>query len=272
MPHVASPGTGELSRFDPTMPHPARVYNAWLGGKDNYAPDREVAALVVRHRPQAVAAARENRRFLARAVRYLAQCHGIRQFLDIGAGLPARGNTHEVAQQVDVWSRVVYVDNDSMVLAHARARLTSTAEGCCDYLQADLRDTGYILQRAAQTMDITRPAAVLLLAVLHFVPDADDPAGVVSRLAGALAPGSCVVISHLTADLAPEAVSGGVEVYNNLVPTQVFPRSYAQVTDLFAGLSLVAPGVAPISEWRFDAAAPPVTDLYGGVARKVARR
>jgi hypothetical protein len=258
--------------FDLSEPHPARVYNAWLGGKDNYAPDREVADLVVGHRPQAVAAARENRRFLVRTVRYLAQCHGIRQFLDIGAGLPAPGNTHEVAQRVDVWSRVLYVDNDPVVLAHARERLTSTAEGSCDYLQADLRDTGCILRRAARTMDISLPVAVLLLAVLHFIPDDDHPAGVVAELVGALAPGSSVVISHLTADLAPDAVSEGVRAYNKLVPMSVFPRTHAQVTELLAGLSLIAPGVVPIGEWRADTQTRPVSDFFGGIARKRARR
>lgn len=257
--------------FNPSVAHPARVYDVWLGGKDNYARDREAAALVVRHRPEAVIAARENRHFLARAVRYLAQCHGIRQFLDIGAGLPAPGNTHEVAQRVDAWSRVVYVDNDPVVLAHARARLTSTAEGSCDYVQADLRDIGYILQQAARTMDLGLPVAVLLLAVLHFVPDADDPAGVVAQLARALAPGTCVVISHLTADIAPDAVSDGVEAYNKLVPTAVFPRSHRQVSDLLAGLSLVAPGVVPLSEWRSDEVIRPVTDFYAGIACKRAR-
>jgi len=259
-------------KFNPDVPHPARVYNVWLGCKDNFAADRDVAALVVHHRPEAMIAARENRRFLVRAVRYLAQSHGIRQFLDIGSGLPGPGNTHEVAQQVDTWSRVVYVDHDPVVLAHARALLTSTIEGSCDYLQADLRDPSYILQQAARTLDLALPVGVLLLAVLHFVPDADDPAGVVAELAGALAPGSCVVVSHLTADFAPEAVGEGVAAYNTLVPTAVFPRSHTQVTELLAGLSLVPPGVVPVSEWRSDIMTRPVTDLYSGVARKLARR
>lgn len=268
---VSSPGAGAWSVFDPSIAHPARVCNTWLGGKDNYGADRDAAALVVRHRPQAVAGARENRRFLARAVRYAAGRHGIRQFLDIGAGLPAPGNTHEVAQQADARSRVVYVDKDPVVLGHIRALLTSTAEGSCEYLQADLRDSSCILESAARTLDLALPVAVLLLAVLHFVPDADDPAGAVAELAGALAPGSCVVVSHLTADFAPEAVSDGVRAYNRLVPTPVFPRSHAQVSGLFAGLSAVAPGVVPIGEWRADGPARPVTDLYGGVACKVTR-
>jgi SAM-dependent methyltransferase len=261
-----------VGAFDPSVAHPARVYNAWLGGKDNSEADRDVAALVVHHRPQAVVAARENRRFLARVVRYLAQCHGIRQFLDIGSGLPGPCNTHEVAQAVDVLSRVVYVDNDPVVVAHALALATSTLEGCCDYVQADLRDPGYVLRQATKTLDLSLPVAVLLLAVLHFVADGDGPAEVVAELADALAPGSCVAISHLTADFAPDAVGGGVAAYNKLVPTAIFPRSHRQVTDLLAGLSLVAPGVVPISEWRLDTVVHAVSDLYGGVACKRARR
>ena len=267
---LSDPGAGEPNASHLSVAHPARVYDVWLGGKNNYPADRDVAVLVTHHWPRA-AAARENRRFLARVVRYLAQCQGIRQFLDIGSGLPGPGNTHEVAQAVDAWSRVVYVDSAPVVAAHARAVMAGTSEGCCDFLQADLRDPGYILAQAARTVDLARPVAVLLLAVLHFVPDADNPAGVVTELAAALAPGSCVAISHMTADFAPEAVGGGVEAYNGLVPTAVLPRSHAQVTDLFAGLSLVAPGVVPICAWGSDTMARPVTDFYGGVGRKLPR-
>ncbi len=258
--------------FDPTVAHPARVYNVWLDGKDHYPADREAAARVIERRPQVVAAARANRLFLCRAVRYIAQHHTVTQFLDIGVGLPAPDNTHVIAQRINPRSRIVYVDNDPLVMAHARALLTSTDEGSCDYLRADLRDTGYILRRSARTMDLTQPVAVLLLAVLHFVPDADDPAGVVAKLTSDLAPGSFVVISHLTADFAPEAVSGGVDAYNKLVPTPVIARTHAQVTGLFAGLPLVAPGVVPVSEWRPDMIVRPVTDVYAGIARKPARR
>jgi S-adenosyl methyltransferase len=273
VPHVASPGTSELRPFDPSVPHPARVYNVWLGGKDHFEPDREVAGRVMQQRPQVVGAAVANRQFLGRAVRHLARCYGVRQFLDIGPGLPAPDNTHEVAQQVDAWSRVVYVDNDTLVMTHARALLTSTDEGSCDYLHADLRDTEYILKETRRTLDFSRPVAVLLLAVLHFVPDTDDPAGIVTALAGPLTAGSCVVISHLTADSAPEAVSGGVAAYNALVPTPVIARTHAQVTELFGGLPLVPPGVVPVSEWRPDTAAGPrAADIYAGVARKLPRR
>jgi hypothetical protein len=257
-----------MGPFDPCVAHPARVYNVWLGGKDHYAADREAAAKVIDQRPQVVGAALANRQFLARAVRYLVTCHGIAQFIDIGPGLPAPGNTHEIAQQADAWSRVVYVDDDPLVISHARALLTSSDEGSCDYLQADLRDTEAILREAGRTLDFARPVAVLLLAVLHFVPDADDPARIVAALIEPLAPGSCVAISHLTRDFAPDAVDGGVEAYNALVPTPIFPRSHAQVTGLFAGLPLIAPGVVPVAEWRPQSVSLQVTDVYAGIARK----
>jgi hypothetical protein len=258
--------------FDPSVPQPARVYDAWLGGKDHYAADRETAIRVIELRPQVIAAAWANRRFLGRAVRYLAERRAITQFLDIGAGMPARDNTHQIAQRVDPRSRVVYVDSDPIVMAHARALLTSSPEGTCGYLQADVRDTECILRQAARTLDFTQPVAVLLLAVLHFVPDADDPAGIVAALARGLHPGSCVAISHLTADFAPEAVGEAVDAYNKVVPTPVTARTHAEVTGLFAGLPLVAPGVVPVSEWRPDAVVRQVVDLYGGVARTPARR
>ena len=264
--------TGLLRDFDPSVPQSARVYDAWLGGKDHYGADRDVAARVAEARPQVVTAARANRRLLARAVRYLAQCHGVSQFLDIGVGLPTRENTHQIAQGIDPRARVVYVDHDPVVMAHAQALLTSGPLGCCDYLHADLRDTGCILRHAARTLDFSQPVAMLLLAVLHFVPDAHDPPGIVAVLTKGLAGSSFVVISHLTADFAPEAVRDAAEIYNKVVSTPVIPRSHAEVTGLFAGLPLVAPGVVPVSEWRSDEIARQVVDLYGGVACTAARR
>jgi hypothetical protein len=150
--------------------------------------------------------------------------------------------------------------------------LTSGTEGCCDYLHADLRDTEYVLGHAARTLDLTQPVAVLLLAVLHFIPDVDDPQGIVATLTRAMAPGSCVAISHLTGDFAPEAVGEAVDAYNKEVPTPVIARTHAEVTGLFAGLPLVAPGVVPVSEWRPDAIVRQIVDLYGGVARIPVRR
>ena len=195
--------------FDPSVPHPARVYAYWLGGKDHYAADRHAAEEVICRRPQVVAGARANRAFLSRVVRFLAAECGIRQFLDIGTGLPTPDNTHEVAQTIAPDCRIVYVDNDPLVLVHARALLTSTRQGSCDYLEADLRNAPAILAGAAQTLDLARPVAVLLLAVLHFVTDSDDPAGIVGALANELAPSSYLVVSHLTADFAPDSVAAG---------------------------------------------------------------
>jgi S-adenosyl methyltransferase len=267
MPQGPSLDLSALSRFNPEVPHPARVYNVWLGGKDAYAADRKAAEQVASCRPQVVAGARANRAFLARVVRYLAGQRGIRQFLDIGPGLPAPGNTHEVAQAIDPQSKIVYVDNDPMVLSHARALLTSR-EGTCEYIDADLRDPDTILKDAARTLNFTQPAAVMLVAILHFIPDADAPAGLVAALAGALAPGSFVAISHLTSDFAPEQVTAGVAAYNALVPAGITARSHAQVTALFGGLPLVAPGVVPVAEWRPAHLGSPgqTADVYAGLA------
>jgi hypothetical protein len=255
----AAPSTVN-SRFDPYVPHPARVYNVWLGGKDNYAADRDAASEVIRHSPQVVAGALANRHFLARVVRLLAGGHGIRQFLDIGTGLPAPDNTHEVAQQAAPECRIVYVDNDPLVLTHARALLTSTPEGTCDYIDADLRDTATILGQAARTLDFAQP-------------DADDPASIVKALAAGLAPGSYIAISHLTADFAPGTVTAGVAAYNTLVPQSLTPRTRAQVIGLFAALPLLPPGVVPVTRWHpgIRDPPPPAHDLYAGVARTPGR-
>src|SRR5258708_17711701 len=209
--------------LDPRVPQSSRVYNAWLGGEDHYAADREVAARVIERRPQVVAAAWANRLFLGRAVRYMAQRHGVTQFLDIGAGLPAPDNTHVVAQRIDPQARVVYVDSDPLVMAHARALLTSGPEGACDHVHADLRDTEYVLRSAPRTLDFAQPVAVLLLAALHFVPDADAAADVVAALAGASVPGGFVAISHLTGDFAPEAAGEARTPHNQAVPTPSAP-------------------------------------------------
>jgi len=255
------------SRFDPETPHPARIYNYWLGGKDHFPADRRAAEEVIRHRPEVVTGARANRAFLARSVRHLAARCGIRQFLDIGTGLPAPAGTHEVAQQAAPDCAVVYADNDPLVLVFARALLTCRPPGRCGYVDADLRDTATLLEKASRTLDFTQPTAVLLLAVLHFIPDADDPAAIVATLTSALAPGSYLVISHLTGDLAPGPMAAGVAAYNDMVPTGVTPRTHAEVTALFGGLSLVPPGVVPVAEWRATADPGARADLYAGMAR-----
>jgi len=263
--------SGPVRVFEASVPCAARVYSVWLDGEDHFAADRAAAARVIERRPQVVAAAQANRLFLSRVVRYMAHRHGVSQFLDIGAGLPAPDDTHVIAQRIDPSARVVYVDNDPFVVACARARLPNIPGGC-ECIHADLRDTEFILRRAAGTLDLTQPVAVLLLAVLHFVSDADNPAGVVAELTSALAPGSCIAISHLTGDLAPEAVGKAVDTYNALVPTPVTARTHAQVSGLFEGLPLITPGVVPVSEWRPDMITRQVADLYGGIARTVARR
>jgi hypothetical protein len=261
-------------RFDPHRPHPARVYNFWLGGKDHFYADRKAAQEVIRARPQVVDGARANRAFHARVVRYLAAQAGIRQFLDIGAGLPAPDNTHEVAQQVARDCRIVYCDNDPGVLAHARALLVSDPAGACAYVDADVRDSATILGNAARTLDLARPVAVLLLALLHFLPDSDDPGRVVTALAHQLVPGSFVAVSHLTADFAPEKVSAAAHAYNALAPAPVTPRTHSQVSALFGALPLVAPGVVRVTEWRPDTDFPvgQAIDLYAGLARVASGR
>jgi S-adenosyl methyltransferase len=255
--------------LDPRVPHSARVYGYWLGGKDYYPADRNAAEEVIRVRPQVVAGARANRQFLARVVRFLAANCGIRQFLDIGTGLPAPDNTHEIAQAVNPRCRVVYCDNDPLVLAHARALLTSAPQGRCDYIGADLRDTTTILTHAATTLDLTQPVAVLLLAVLHFLPDAADPAHAVASLAAPLPPGSYLAVSHLTADFAPEQVAAATHAYNTLAPVPVTARTHTQVTALLGGHPLVAPGVVKVTEWRPDTGSQihQTADLYAGLAR-----
>ena len=260
--------TATSAWFTPDVPHPARVYSVWIGGKDHYRADRNVAEEVAACRPQVVAGARANRAFLARVVRYLAGPCGVRQFLDIGPGLPAPGATHAVAQAMAPESRIVYVDNDPLVLMHARALLISTRGEACGYVGADLRDPGTILKEAARTLDFSRPTALILAAVLHFLPDADDPTGVVAAVMAGLAPGSFVAISHLTCDFAPDQVLSGVAAYNAAVPVGIAARSHAEVTALFGGLSLVAPGVVPVAEWRPDAGDRPArhADLYAGLA------
>jgi hypothetical protein len=262
----AGPGTG----FDASGPHQARVYAYWLGGKDHFPADRQVAEEVLEHRPQVVTGARANRNFLARVAGYLTREAGIRQFLDVGAGLPAPDGTHEVAQAIAPHSRVVYVDHDPLVLAHGRALLTGdTRHGAVACVEADARDPATVLAGAATTLDLSRPVAVLLLAILHFITDDEDPAGTVAALADGLAPGSYLAISHLTADFAPGQVGAAVDAYNTHMPAPVIARTHRQVTGLFAGLPLVAPGVVPISGWRPrpQCALPVPADLYAGLAR-----
>jgi O-methyltransferase involved in polyketide biosynthesis len=239
----------DLPAFDPRVPSPARMWNYWLGGKDNFAADREAGQRVLEVMPSMPAIARSARLFLADAVTQLADGHGIRQFLDTGTGLPTADNTHDVAQRVAPGSRIVYVDYDPVVLTHARALLTSSPEGKTDYIQADLRDAGTILQAAARTLDFTRPVAVILIAVLHFIPDADDPYQAVTRLMAAVPSGSYLVMAHAASDIAPEAAAEMTQTYNAMSPASITPRSREQVARFFDGLQMIPPGLVPIAEW-----------------------
>jgi hypothetical protein len=257
-----------LQRLDTNVAHSARVYDYWLGGKDNFAADREAGDRVIAIRPAIRSDVRENRAFLRRAVRYLTADAGIRQFLDIGTGLPSAGNTHEVAQETASDARVVYVDNDPLVLAHARALLTG-APGTTAYLDADLRVPGKILRDAAGTLDLGQPVAVMLVAVLHHVTDAQDPAGLVKTLMAAVPPGSYLVISHPAADVQSEAVAQVAAQYNQHVATGQTRRTREQVTGFFDGLELLPPGVVQTPQWRPEVppSGPPVP-MWAGVARK----
>ena len=248
----SSTSGGNVEQINSRVAHPARVYNVWLGGKDNYAVDREAAEQAVAANPDIRPAVHANRAFLGRAVRHLATQTGISQFLDIGTGIPTANNTHEVAQRAVPESRIVYVDNDPVVLAHARALLTSRPEGATAYIDADLRDTGTILRQAAATLDFSRPIGLVLVAILQYISDADDPYGIVTRLLGALPPGSHLVISHPASDIGAEKVAESMRRYNERAGQreQATPRNHAEVTRFFDGLDLLEPGVVRLPRWR----------------------
>jgi hypothetical protein len=236
--------------LDTSVAHSARVYDYWLGGKDNFAADREAGDQVIAVRPAIRADVRANRAFLGRAIRFLAADAGVYQFLDIGTGIPAAANTHEVAQAAAPRSRIVYVDNDPVVLTHARALLTSCPEGATAYLDADMCQPETILRSAAHTLDFGQPVAVVLVAVLHHVPDAQDPWGIVRTLMAAVPPGSHLVISHLAADIETQAVTEVARRYNALVPAGQKRRTLDEVTRFFDGLELLRPGVVQTVGWR----------------------
>jgi hypothetical protein len=260
-------------RIDTSVPHPARRYDYWLGGKDNFAADRESGDAVAAAYPGIHIAAIENRRFLGRAVGFLAREAGIRQFLDIGTGIPSANNTHEVAQAIAPESRIVYVDNDPIVLVHARALLTSSPEGATAYLDADLRDPDRILNHPDlhRTIDLSQPVGLMLVAILHFILDSDQPYEIVSRLLKALPPGSYLVITHATYDFLPPDTVAQLNAANEARGVVFRPRSRAEVARFLDGLELVPPGIVPVSEWRPEGDEPYPSDVdasvYGAVAR-----
>jgi hypothetical protein len=258
--------------FNSGVPHPARVYDYWLGGKDNYAADRALGDAVIAAMPSTRSSARANRAFLGRAVRYLAAEAGIRQFLDIGTGIPTAGNTHEVAQAAAPGSRIVYVDNDPIVMAHARALMTSHPAGATAFMQADLREPGRILAdpELRATLDLGKPVALMLVAVLHFLTGAENPRGIVAELLGALPSGSYLAISNITADFDPDSAAVAQAAGQRSGVTYV-PRSHAEVAAFFTGLDLVDPGVVPLLAWRPDDGTPedPIAvPSYAAMGRK----
>jgi hypothetical protein len=264
-------GKAKPPAFDTSVANQARIYDYLLGGKDNYAADREAVDAVIKIAPEMGFTARANRAFLGRAVRYLAAEAGIRQFLDIGTGIPTAGNTHHVAQAAAPESRVVYVDYDPIVLAHARALLNSSEAGATEYIDADLRDTDTILARASRLLDFTQPVAVTMLFILHAIPDEDDPHAIVATVLDALPPGSYLALSHLGSDIFDEQAQQGFQnIVGRMSQQQYTGRSREQMLRFFKGMELVEPGLVRIEEWRPDPGS--VNDYkstaWGAVGRK----
>jgi hypothetical protein len=260
------------TEIDTSRPHPARMYDAYLGGKDNYAADREAVRQVLRAAPEVREIARANRAFLQRVVRFLAGEAGIRQLIDIGTGIPAAGNVHEVAGQVAPGTRVVYVDNDPIVHVHANALLTGS--GTTRIVLADLRDPEAILQhpKVGELIDFGQPVGLLLVAILHFLTEEENPTGILATLREALAPGSYLALSHVTGDFRAEAAQQAAAVYNQATSTATL-RSHAQIEAFFDGWDLVEPGLVQAPLWRPDGKPPRPKDLskiwiYGGVRRR----
>jgi hypothetical protein len=240
---------GKKLRFDTSVAHQARIYYYWLGGKDNFAADRAAGDKALAVNPHIVKGVRASRAFLVRVVSYLAGGAGIRQFLDIGTGIPTANNTHEVAQAIAPDSRIVYVDNDPVVLLHAQALLTSNQAGACAYVDADFRYPDKILARAAEVLDLGRPTALMLLGILQLIPDSDKPYEAVATLLNELCPGSYLAISHPAGDLDPKVVKAAA-VLDTMSAEKRTMRGHDQVELFFAGTELVAPGLVPVNKWR----------------------
>jgi hypothetical protein len=267
------------AEIDLHIAHASRIYDYLLGGTNNFGVDQEMAETVFGGVYEggidvARADVRANRAFLGRTVRHLAAGAGIRQFLDIGTGIPTEENVHQVAQRVAPEARIVYVDYDLIVQAHARLLLEGTPEGATAYITADLREPDRILHQASVTLDLSQPVALMLVGILHVIPDADDAYGIVSRLLDALAPGSHLVVSHLASDINPEEMVEAVRRLNGRTRETFFLRDRTEVGKFFDGLELLDPGVVPIDRWRpADPAAPVDPDqrtipILGAVGRK----
>jgi SAM-dependent methyltransferase len=264
----------DAPRIDTSRPHPARVYDWWLGGKDNYPVDEALARKILESDATVLRGARANRRFMHRAVRTAAEA-GIRQFLDIGTGIPTEPNLHQVAQSVAPEAKVVYADNDPIVLRHAEALLNGTPEGSTAYVHADVRDIGTLLARAGETLDLARPVALSLVALTHYLdddPDGDDVHGLVAKYVDALAPGSYLILSQVTPDLSPADVEkGAAHFHRSGLP--FYPRPLDEFRRFFDGLELLGPGVIPAYGWRPEpedvaVQAEGIVPVYAGVARK----
>jgi S-adenosyl methyltransferase len=258
MDEAAAPGgsaDGKAGRppFDTSVANQARIYDYLLGGKDNYEADRAAVDAVLKVAPEMGFTARANRAFLGRVVRYLAAEAGMRQFLDIGTGIPTQGNTHQVAQAIAPESRVVYVDYDPVVLAHARALLTSHEAGATEYIDADLRDAPAIVGQAARLLDFTKPVAVTMLLLLHVIPDSEDPYAMVAKVMDAMPSGSYLAVSHLGSELLErEAKQGFEDIVSRQAQQQYIGRNRQQMMRFFEGTDLVEPGIVRVEEWRPD--------------------
>jgi hypothetical protein len=262
------------SRLDTSVAHSARRYDYWLGGKDNFAADRESGDAIAAAFPTIRLAVRENRNFLRRAVTFLTEEAGVRQFLDIGTGLPTANNTHQVAQAIAPQSRIVYVDNDPLVLVHARALLASSPEGATAYVDADLREPMTILNNPdlQRTLDFSQPVALMLVAVLHFILDEDQPFAIVRQLVQALPPGSFLVVAQATYDPLPPDTVAALEAANARGNPKSRPRSREEFARFFEGLDILPPGIVSVAEWRAESEPQPrpsFVDIsgYAAVAR-----
>ncbi|MEF9907508.1 SAM-dependent methyltransferase [Streptomyces sp. P9-A2] len=266
---ATTPGTAAHQKIDTSVPHSARIWNYWLGGKDNYPVDEEAGDAYTDVFPGIVTIARSSRAFLQRNITYLAAEAGIRQFLDIGTGLPTADNTHEVAQRIAPESRIVYVDNDPMILAHARALLYSTPEGATAYVDSNVLDPERVLAAATATLDFSRPTALILSNILGHIADHDEARSIVKRLMDALPSGSYLSINDGSRGFDPgfEQAQDG---YNKSGAVPYNLRSVEEITSFFDGLELLEPGVVSVTQWRPDADAPDARIIaeHGGLARK----
>ncbi|MGP3982941.1 SAM-dependent methyltransferase [Streptomyces sp. KR80] len=262
---------GESAGTSRGVAHNARVWNYWLGGKNNYLVDREVGDRVTSMYPAIGQVARADREFLGRAVRFLAGEAGIRQFLDIGTGLPTVDNTHEVAQRVAPESRIVYVDNDPIVLAHARALLTSSPEGVTDYVDADAHDPHTILRAAARTLDFEQPVAIMMLGILNFIVDTGQAGAIVRQLLDAVPSGSFLAVTHPTLELGGEGNAAAMRFWNDHATPPIVARTRDEFAQFFDTLDLLEPGIVSCSRWRIDAKPgeePAEVAQFGAVGRK----